>query len=132
MCDSVRIFPNLCTLLKLLRKHIIRKLLQNAVFWYQIELQGMKDNNVMHVNIKYVLMDNTGLCSLLSREIDLASLSEITTVYRSLFFTAYLTQRIEAPSASIAGEEPLKLQFQESWCLSIQSWNSCDSLPMVC
>ena len=60
-CDSVRIFPNLYTLRKLLIKYIIRKLLQKAVFWYQNKLQGMKDNNVMHVNIKYVLMYNTGL-----------------------------------------------------------------------
>ena len=59
-CDSVRIFPNLYTLLTLLIKHIIRKLLQKALFWYQNELQGMKDNKVMHVNIKYVLMGNTG------------------------------------------------------------------------
>ena len=43
LCDSVRIL-NLYTLLKLLIKDIIRKLLQKAVFWYQNELQGMKGN----------------------------------------------------------------------------------------
>ena len=32
--DSVWIFPNLYTLLTLI-KHIIRKLLQKDVFWYQ-------------------------------------------------------------------------------------------------
>ena len=56
---TVRIFSNLYTSLKLLIKHIIRKLLQKTVFRYQNELQGMKDNKVMHVNIKYVLMGNT-------------------------------------------------------------------------
>ena len=50
-------------------------------------------------------------------------------VYRSRFFSTDLLQRIEAPSASIAGEEPVKFDLQESWCFTIQSRNSCDSLP---
>ena len=36
----VRIFPNLYTLLKVIIKHIIRKLMQRALFWYQNQRGG--------------------------------------------------------------------------------------------
>ena len=55
----------------------------------------------------------------------------MTVVYRSRFFSTDLPQRIKAPSASIAGEEPVKFDLQESWCFTIQSRNSGDSLPMA-